>query len=106
MCGNVISFYKPLVKPTIILDRHYIWSNILITKKKFNRIGNWRAMTSRQLCDVLNIDFELISYLDYRNWTNHDKKRQILRNCVLPEIGKHILDNIENDISLEKWLYI
>ena len=34
---------------------------------------------------------------------NHDNKRSVLRNCVLPEAGKYILDSI-NTTTLEDFI--
>ena len=33
---NVIPFYEPLIKPTVLIGRHYFWSNYPIKKKKFD----------------------------------------------------------------------
>ena len=90
---NVISYYDPLIKPTIVLDRHYLWSNFHISNKIFEKKrGNWKDLPIKQLCRYLNIDFSVINSFTPKNWPNHDSKRQILRNCIFPEIGKYILD--------------
>jgi DNA (cytosine-5)-methyltransferase 1 len=91
---NVISHYKPLIKPTAIVDRHYIWSNFYIDDKKYNRPGNIKDLKIKVLCALLKVDINLINNFKPKNWSNHDSKRQILRNCVLPEAGKYILDCI------------
>lgn len=62
---NVIPYYKPLIDP-IKLGRHCIWSNFTITLKDF--IGS-----------------------DIRKLSGTSKKDKLLRNCVEPEIGLHIL---------------
>ncbi len=100
---NVISHYTPLVKPTIILDRHYFWSNISLRKKTFKKMpGKFFALSWNQLCKYLNVDPKLIREFAPEKWENHDWKRQVLRNCVKPKIGKYILDSLKT-ITLEKF---
>lgn len=78
---NVKPYYNYLIEPTVILQRHPFWSNFKITDKKFesdnirtkNKIG----------------DFDDYQFVQRSNIAN---KRQILRNCVKPEVGEHILN--------------
>lgn len=79
---NVKPYYKPLIEPITILDRHYLWSNFEIPTKDFKK-DNIRKSQIPDLQSKYKIDL-----------SNHklSNKRQILRNCVEPEIGKHILD--------------
>lgn len=79
---NVKPYYEPLIKPTAILDRHYFWSNFEIPKKTFSKDNIRKA----QIPDLqkkygFNLDGIYIK-----------NKRQVLRNCVEPEIGKYILN--------------
>lgn len=92
---NVRSYYNPLIKPTAIIDHHFIWSNISLRNKKYSRPGNLKDLNTEILCGLLHIDYEFIKSFTIKNWGNHDSKRQILRNCVLPEVGKYILDSIK-----------
>ncbi|MDX9744123.1 MAG: DNA cytosine methyltransferase [Arcobacteraceae bacterium] len=78
---NVKPYYEPLIKPNFELQRHYYWSNFNVDKKEFKK-SNLRAAQIKDLENYLNID---LSNFKISN------KRQILRNCVLPEIGKYIL---------------
>lgn len=84
---NVKPYYKPLITPTKILQRHLFWCNFNISDKKFKK-ENIRASQIAEL-EILH-GFNLKGY-------KLQNKRQILRNCVLPEIGKYILDEMIKD---------
>ena len=81
---NVMSYYDPLIEPTVS-NNHYFWSNFEIPVfPKDNR-------------DIRNRD---LTYKAERNGFNLDKfavpkhkKRTLLNNCVLPELGEAILKN-------------
>lgn len=88
---NVKSYYPPLWKPTL-LDRHYFWSNFEITDFKTNRnfnITNARATTRKSPTEDM---IALETYHGYSLPDNVKNKRLLLRNCVFPPLGKHILD--------------
>ena len=79
---NVIGYYKPLIEPQEI-GRHYFWANFKIPylehqKSNINRgnIKSWQKHIG------LSLEGKYIG----------QRKDQILRNCVEPELGKHILD--------------
>jgi DNA (cytosine-5)-methyltransferase 1 len=81
---NVKPYYEPLIKPTIELQRHYFWSNFNIVSKKFEKDNIRKA----QIPDLQKLHgFDLSGY-------KLKNKRQILRNCVLPELGQHIISGI------------
>ena len=85
---NVQPYYEPFLTGTA-LGRHYYWSNFRI-----------------QLYDA-KIKGNPIKYWDIKDFENHSgydldkyefggyEKRQILRNCVDPEIGNWILQQSE-----------
>ncbi len=84
---NVKTYYQPLIYPTFIIDRHYYWSNHFIFTAQFN--------------DFFSKDKDSVPAMEIKYGFNLDKyksinKRQVLRNCVTPEIGKYILENITN----------
>ena len=86
---NVIGWYKPLIAP-YVLQRHYFWTNFLIADATFNP-------DTINLTGGRNEDANIqIKRLEARHDFNLDKykinKRLVLRNCVNPELGKHILD--------------
>lgn len=86
---NVVGWYKPLIKP-YELERHYFWSNFLITKEniipkiKFSITGGRNKESQNEQIERLEqeLGFNLFKY-------NVDK-RLLLRNCVNPEISHYI----------------
>lgn len=88
---NVVPYYKPVIEPTIKIGRHLFWSNFEITPfeikqpKNFIMLGTVKG--SEQLKDWLGINYEGNLYYD----GNHDPC-QVLRNCVHPDLGLHILN--------------
>jgi len=83
---NVKPYYKPLIEPTVNLQRHYFWSNFDISDKEFKK-DKIRTAQIPQLSKLHGYD---LSEYKLKN------KRQVLRNCVYPELGKHILDCLVN----------
>lgn len=88
---NVIPYYKPLINPQIELGRHYFWSNINLTKKKFNNHIQHNNIVGSDTIYGFNISKR-------SNINKSVDKRKILRNLVNPELGKHIMDCLEVDI--------
>jgi len=80
---NVKPYYEPLIKPDFILQRHYFWSDKQVKEKKFET----DLIRKAQIPDLQKkYGFDLSSY-------KLKNKRQILRNCVEPELGLYILTN-------------
>jgi DNA (cytosine-5)-methyltransferase 1 len=80
---NTVSYYKPLIEPKKI-SRHYIWSNFNIPDIKIKPTG---IRDKNKISDLENtLGFDLSNY-------KIKNKRQVLRNCVNPELGKHIFDS-------------
>ena len=78
---NVRPYYAPLVKPTIEIDRHLFWSNFNITNISTTKMYIHNDVTLKSLKD-----FDLSVYKNIKN------KRQVIRNQVNYEVGKHILE--------------
>jgi len=78
---NVKPFYEPLI-PAKFLQRHLFWSNFVIDKIEVQK-DNIRKVQIPELQKLHG--FNLDKY-------KLENKRQILRNCVLPELGKHIFN--------------
>lgn len=81
---NVVPFYEPLITPSKIIGRHCFWSNFFIKKIQIeeadiNRgnIGEWSKLHG----------FDISGY----KFTG-SRRDKILRNCVNPELGLHILN--------------
>jgi DNA (cytosine-5)-methyltransferase 1 len=91
---NVKPFYEPLIKPTKIIGRHYIWSNFDIEdfelKNPKDFIVSATSAKSELLKEWLGIKYD--GNLYYKK--NHDPC-QVLRNCVHPDMGLHIIKQIK-----------
>ncbi len=77
---NVISWYKPLIRP-FEFRSHYYWSNFVIDGKKDSNRNHHSGMDDL----ALRKGFNLSKYKGI-------DKRKILRNCVEPEAGLHIFN--------------
>lgn len=90
---NVIPYYEPLIKPTVKCGRHLIWSNFPIkpfeVKQPKNTINLASVAGKKIMMDWLGIHYDENIYYD----GNHCPA-QILRNCVHPLLGLHILNSI------------
>lgn len=95
---NVVPYYGPFIEPSIQIGRHLFWTNFDVgidppqiesPKNLFNR-QNLKA--KGEIEDWLGIGPTPTLYYD----GNHDPT-QVLRNCVHPEIGRWILDQVPTD---------
>lgn len=79
---NVRSWYKPLIEPQEI-NKHYFWANFnipIIPKQSRNHMGSIKSLEERK-----GFNLDKYSGID---------KRAILRNCVEPETGLHIFNQL------------
>ncbi|MBA3678598.1 DNA cytosine methyltransferase [Candidatus Saccharibacteria bacterium] len=97
---NVQGYYKPLVEPQK-MGRHYFWANFKIPEVKIDyvQIGTMNRNASKEaqrkaiireaqipeLTDLHGLD---LTGIKLKN------KRQVLRNCVYPEVGLIILEEV------------
>ena len=81
---NVMPYYKPLIEPSIKIGRHLFWSNFMIMQPDLKeadiRDGNIKEWQNLHGIDISGYKF-------------NTRKDQILRNCVNPELGLHILNS-------------
>lgn len=95
---NVVGYYKPLVEAQKI-GRHYFWANFEIPEIDIDyvQIGtmNRNASKDAQRKAIIR-EAQIPELLDLHGLKDFKlkNKRQILRNCVYPSLGKHILDQI------------
>lgn len=91
---NVIGYYKPLVAPKAVLDRHYIWSNKSIENRDFNRTygGRITDQSKETLARAYGIELPAGTV----------NQRKLLRNAVLPEMGLYVLNNIITPTQKDK----
>lgn len=89
---NVKPYYKELIEYQSI-GRHVFWANFNIPfmeEPKFkNFINRQNVSDKKDLMDWLGIHYERNIYYE----GNHCPT-QILRNCVHPLVGKHIIDSL------------
>ena len=92
---NVNGYYEPLIKPQEC-GRHYFWSNFPIGNKRVDyQIGtmNRQASKDSQRKAIIR-EAQIPELIDLHGLNGMDinlkNKRQVLRNCVLPELGLHI----------------
>jgi len=76
---NVIPYYDYLIDPNFIIGRHPFWSNFKVKHLEVKNIDVSRS-TAEELSEYLGMPIPRI------------KSRLLLRNCVEPKTGKHILD--------------
>jgi len=81
---NVKPYYSVLVQPAFELQRHLFWSNISVPGKQFKPSA---IRSKNKISDFEG--FEIVEKSKIKN------KRQVLRNCVSPELGAYILGAIE-----------
>lgn len=87
---NVKSWYEPLIKPQL-LQRHYFWMSREIPKKEFKKTGI--KLGNKKRLQYMIVD-ELQEKLEIELPEGVKNKRTLLRNCVNPEVGKYILDEM------------
>jgi DNA (cytosine-5)-methyltransferase 1 len=97
---NVVSYYEPLIVP-FELDRHYFWANFYIKpinpERDFN-ICKARASTRKNQEEDVK---ELESYHGIKLPADAKNQRLLLRNCVYPPLGLHILNESKIDLQPE-----
>lgn len=93
---NVIPYYKPLIKESFEIQRHFFWSNI--RSESFVELNDEKGIAHADIhggstvYDISVKDYEIKS----------TEKRQVLRNMVNPELGKHILDCATNSVMIKQ----
>jgi DNA (cytosine-5)-methyltransferase 1 len=90
---NVKPYYEPLIKPQI-LQRHCFWSNKEVPQKEFEkdniRLGGRGCKGKPEWIQIEHLQERHQIFLP----ETASNKRTLLRNCVCPELGKHILDEV------------
>jgi DNA (cytosine-5)-methyltransferase 1 len=87
---NVESYYDPLIDYQSVA-RHYWWSNFHIPDFDSNSNGHYESIEALQEIKGFDLsDYDLPK----------EKKRKMLRNCVLPELGKHIFESRRKQTTL------
>jgi len=84
---NVIPYYTPLINPSNIFGRHLFWANFIISPIQVMEADINRGKIS-EWSDLHGFDIT-----DYKFTCRRDK---VLRNCVNPDLGLHILNCARN----------
>jgi len=96
---NVKPYYEPLIKPQKI-GRHCFWANFEIKEIIVDyQIGTMNRNASKKTQRKAIIrEAQIPELIDLHGLKNFKlkNKRQVLRNCVLPKIGKHIIECMGN----------
>ncbi len=87
---NVKPYYEPLISPTFSLDRHYFWSSDFIMTPTF--INNYTQIRDnvKEMAKIYDIDLEVLK-------KHNVEQRLVLRNMVVPEIGKYIFEKLTGE---------
>lgn len=78
------------------MAKHYFWTNFLL--RDFTGTDRYIGHEDETEKMKEKLGFDLSKYKDVN-------KRLLLRNCVEPEVSKHILDLAINPITLENALF-
>jgi DNA (cytosine-5)-methyltransferase 1 len=92
---NVVGYYEPLIPPQNIA-KHYFWSNFIIR----DFVGEGRGMGADETTEKL----QKIKGFDLSSYKGVDK-RLLLRNCVEPELAKHVLELAINPIEIQRTIF-
>lgn len=84
---NVKPYYTPLIKPTFTMDRHYFWSSDTIEPMQLDSINYTKIRDNTH-------SMEEAYGFDLSKYKGTTEIRKVLRNCVKPEVGKYILEQI------------
>lgn len=85
---NVIPYYKPFVKPATTIARHHFWSNKLLDEYEYDTPFHMLKSTTGAMEKTYDIKLPPTPNL------SGYERRKLLRNAVIPEVGLHILNQI------------
>lgn len=96
---NVIPYYKPLIRPTIELQRHYFWTNFHVTRKYIDK--GYSGAHNYGLTNLSYMQLEKAYKIELPK--DAVNKVKLLRNAVIPELGRHVFncrDNLKQEVLL------
>lgn len=87
---NVIPYYEPLIPYTFKIDRHLFWASDFIMCPLFK--DNYTSIRDniKAMADTYGYDIDLLKSCNV-------DCRLVLRNLVVPEIGKNIFDKLTRE---------
>ena len=83
VCENVIPYYNPLIAPTNKIGRHLFWANF-----KIHNVNVPEADINRGK----RAEWSALHGIDISGYKFNVRTDKILRNCVNPDLGLHILN--------------
>ena len=86
---NVKPYYKPLIEQTFEIDRHYFWSSDFVFGCQYNDNYTKIRDNIKAMADKYGFDLSVLKSCNV-------DCRLVLRNTVVPEIGKYIFEQICN----------
>jgi DNA (cytosine-5)-methyltransferase 1 len=103
---NVIHYYQPLIKPQES-GRHYFWANFKINKVDYgNQIRTpLQEKRKKTIREAQIPELESLHKFDLTD-VKIPNKRQVLRNCVIPELGLHVINCAKNTIVNENFIQL
>ena len=84
---NVIPYYEPLIQPTFKIDRHYFWASDFIMCPQFYDNYTLMRYDVKAMANAYGYDLEILKSCGV-------ECRLVLRNLVVPEIGKQIFERL------------
>ena len=86
---NVKPYYDLLISPSFSIGRHLFWSNKFILSPQFAQVYNRDVSRDKKEDLAKSMGYEL-QVLEKKGVD----VRKVLRNCVVPEIGLHIFEQV------------
>ena len=88
---NVRPYYEPLIAASTTLGRHLAWCNFECPKIDLRTGKPITAMTNAEMTKAFGFD---VSKADLKS----GEKTKALRNCVIPELGRHVMECVTRDM--------
>lgn len=89
---NVKPFYKPLIEPSFKIGRHYFWSKDFVFIPDFGNYYSKDVSRDKKEDLAITLGYKIEDLENY----GFDI-RKVLRNCVIPEIGKNIFEQLTKE---------
>ena len=90
---NVKPYYKALIEPSFVIQRHFFWSNKFILTNDLN-LGMFSEIKDKNKSMEEKYKFDLSLYKSF----GYKFIQKVLRNCVIPELGKYVFEKINGEI--------
>jgi len=87
---NVVPYYDSLVKPQIIIGRHYFWTNYYVGEKSFKETKKIELIQGNHIHYGFALKDVTLTTV---------KKRVLLRNLVNPEVGLYLLQESTKEVK-------